>query len=157
MRHLLLLRHAQAQGAPPGAGDLDRTLTERGRLEAREAALCIARVPVLIDAILVSPSLRTRETASIVAAELNLSVPVDHEPTLYLGTPDALRRSLNGCRARAQTVLLVAHNPGISDLAHELSGGTLTVVLKTAGVCHMTFMQSTWNDLEIATTSEVLR
>jgi phosphohistidine phosphatase len=157
MKHLLLLRHAEAEAAPPGASDIDRTLTERGRLEAMDAAQCIAQAGVSIDAILVSPSRRTRETAAIVAAQLNLSVPVDHEPVLYLGAPDALRRSLNGCRARAQSVLLVAHNPGISELAHELTGGALNVALKTAGLCHMTFMQSTWSGLESADTSEVLR
>jgi len=157
MKHLLLLRHAEAEAAAAGAPDADRPLTERGRLEAMEAAQCIARSALKIDSILASTARRARETADIVVARLSLSVPIDHEVGLYLAAPDTLLRAINGCPERTQTLLLVAHNPGISELAHQLATGLPASALRTGGLCHLTFQQSVWSDLGTPAAVEMLR
>ena len=76
MKRLLLLRHAAAEPADAGTEDIDRPLSPRGRGEALEVADRIARAGLRCDALLVSPALRTRETATIVAAELDLPLPL---------------------------------------------------------------------------------
>jgi phosphohistidine phosphatase len=156
MKHLLLLRHAEAEAAPPGSNDSERALTQRGRLQAADAAQCVARTGLKIDAILSSPALRARETAAILVTRLSASVPLLYEPSLYLATADTLLRSINGCDAATQTVLLVAHNPGISELSHQLSGGGAST-LGTGGLCHLTFRQATWSDLATPAAVEMLR
>jgi broad specificity phosphatase PhoE len=67
------VRHGESQGNRDGAvqGRLPSTLTERGREQAREAGLWLAkRKP---DVVLTSPLGRARETAEIIAHEVELS------------------------------------------------------------------------------------
>jgi phosphohistidine phosphatase len=159
MRQLILLRHAEAEPARPGAGDIDRPLTDRGRQEALAAAEAIATVQLHIDEVLASPALRTRETADLVAGRLNLAVPVNHVAALYLGAPNALLLALQNCRPAAQTLLMIGHNPGISEFAHRLAHAAEGVALRTAGVCRLTWPHDSWD--RVATTDasafEVLR
>jgi phosphohistidine phosphatase len=157
MKHLLLLRHAEAEAAAPGASDNDRPLTEHGRLEAMDAAQCISRTHLQIDAVLASSARRTRETAAIVVSRLNLSVAIVHESSLYLATADTLLRAINACHAPTQTLLLVAHNPGVSELAHQLSGGERVSALRTGGLCQLTFRQADWRDLGTPAAVQLLR
>jgi phosphohistidine phosphatase len=145
MRQLILLRHAEAEPARPGAGDIDRALTDRGRLEALTAAEVIATVQLHIDEVLASPALRTRETADLVAGRLNLAAPVNQVAALYLGAPNALLLALQNCRPTTQTLLMIGHNPGISELAHRLARAAQGVALRTAGVCRLTWPHDSWD------------
>src|ERR1700692_1730532 len=99
---LLLLRHAEAEAPRPGQPDIDRPLSELGRTEALDAADCMAAQALRVDALLVSPALRTRETAIIVAAELDIADDLQLEAGLYLGDPAALLPPLQRCPADAQ-------------------------------------------------------
>ena len=147
MKHLLLLRHAEAEESAPGTSDFDRMLTERGHSDAREAAASLASTGLSPDIVLASPARRARDTISIVAAQLGLAVPIEYQPPLYLGSPDALLQALRRSPPDAWTVLLVGHNPGISELAQQLAGDGQAIALRTAGLCHLAFEQTHWNSL----------
>jgi phosphohistidine phosphatase len=151
MKQLLLLRHAQAESASSGLKDFERPLSERGRSEVIEAAACITRSGVTIDAALVSPARRTQETLDIIDSALHLT-QILYEPALYLGEPQVLLRILQRCRAELRTVLLVGHNPGISELAQQLTADAHTV-LRTAGLCSITLPQDSWRELAMASAS----
>jgi phosphohistidine phosphatase len=156
---LLLLRHAEAEAAHPGLADMDRPLSERGRNEALDAAECIAAAELRVDTVLVSPALRARETATIVAAELDVADALHFEPTLYLGAPDELLLPVQRCTAEAQTVLLVGHNPGLSALAQKFMGGKQRIELRPAGLCRIEFEHQSWPEVrpEVAVAFSVLR
>jgi phosphohistidine phosphatase len=159
VKQLLLLRHAEAKPAPSGASDSDRALTEHGRRQALGAAAAIAAAGLKVDEALVSPAQRTRETASIVIRGLGLGIPITHIAALYLAAPEVMLRALQACRAQTHTVLLIAHNPGLSELAQELAGDTQAIVLRTAGLCHLTLPQQSWEEIGTvpASACEVLR
>lgn len=156
---LLLLRHAEAEAAAPGMADMDRPLSARGRTEALDAADCVAAADLRIDAMLVSPALRTRETAIIVAAELDIADEFRFEPVLYLGEPDALLSPLRSFEDDVQTVLMVGHNPGLSTLARRFMGGKQRIELRPAGLCRIEFEYDSWRELrpEAAVAFSVLR
>jgi phosphohistidine phosphatase len=143
MKRLLLMRHAHADAADAGTEDIDRHLSTRGRGEALDAADRIAGAGLRLDALLVSPALRTRETATIVAAELDLPLRLTIEPELYPGDPAALLRPLSRCPAGFATVMIVGHNPGISELAQRFKQTPPPVELHTAGLCLITFPADT--------------
>jgi phosphohistidine phosphatase len=156
---LLLLRHAEAEAARPGQDDAERPLSDRGRTEALDAADCMAVAQLRIDAVLVSPALRTRETAIIVAAELDIADELQFEPALYLAEPAALLPPLQRCRDSAQTVLLVGHNPGLSVLAQQFMGGKQRIEMRPAGLCRIDFEHDSWRQVrpEVAVAFAVLR
>jgi phosphohistidine phosphatase len=127
-RQLLLLRHAEAAAVPPGSPaapgsrDFDRPLTPRGHSQAQRAARLLQQAGLQPDLIMASPAVRARDTAAIVAAQLGYPREVDQQPALYQAGAPALLSALQRCEAGAQTVLLVAHNPGLSELAQGLAG-----------------------------------
>lgn len=160
MKRLLLLRHASAEPAGAGTEDIDRHLSPRGRDEALDAADRVTRAGLRCDALLVSPALRTRETATIVAAELDLPLPLSIEPELYPGDPAAMLRPLSRCPAQFSTVMIVGHNPGISELAQRFKRTAPPVQLHTAGLCVITFPAAAqWAELRprLATDFALLR
>jgi phosphohistidine phosphatase len=156
---LLLLRHAEAEAALPGQQDMDRALSLHGRAEARDAADCITGAELHIDTMLVSPALRTRETATIIAAQLDFTAALQFEPTLYLGAPEALLLPVQHCAADAQTVMMVGHNPGLSALAQKFMGGGQRIELRPAGLCRIEFEHQSWPQVrpETAVAFSVLR
>jgi probable phosphoglycerate mutase len=77
---LVLLRHGETPLTPQkrfsGSGGTDPALSAAGREQAHRVADALARRGT-IQAIVASPLARTRETAGIVAARLNLDVSVE--------------------------------------------------------------------------------
>src|SRR5579862_976227 len=121
MKRLILLRHAEAQSQRPGLADIDRTLSDHGRTEALDAADCLLRAAVRIDALLASPALRAKETALIVAAQLDFNRELQFESVLYQGDAAALLQPLQRCGPSVETVLMVGHNPSLSVLARQMA------------------------------------
>jgi|SRR5579863_2986497 phosphohistidine phosphatase len=149
IRRLLLLRHAHAEPAGESVEDVDRPLSARGRSEALEAAECIAAGHLRCDLLLSSPALRARQTATIVAAELDFPQRPAIDADLYPGEPAAILRALGRCAERYRSVLIVAHNPGISELAQRFHGGKPAVALGTAGLCLIELpADASWQELK---------
>lgn len=117
MRELTLFRHAKTETVRPGQDDRARVLIERGRRDAASAGRALGKLGVAADAILISPSARTRETADIALADASwprLEIVDD----LYLAEPDAIWAA---AMARgAERVLILGHNPGLHELASAL-------------------------------------
>jgi phosphohistidine phosphatase len=156
---LLLLRHAEAAAARHGQPDIERPLTDHGRTEALDAAECMAAAQLRIDTVLVSPALRTRETAIIVAAELDIAEELQFDPALYLGEPAELLSPLQRCPDSVQTVLMVGHNPGLSALAQQFMGGKQRIDMRPAGLCRIDFEHLAWRQVrqDVAVSFAVLR
>ncbi|MFF3869913.1 SixA phosphatase family protein [Micromonospora sp. NPDC001898] len=125
-RTLVLLRHAKAE--PPGDGtDGDRQLTARGQADAAAAGAWLARHGLLPDVVFCSPARRTRGTWHGVALGMTGSpdeagpagtLPaVRYEPGVYEAGPVELLSLVRSAPPEATTVLLVAHNPGVSLLS----------------------------------------
>jgi phosphohistidine phosphatase len=160
VKQLLLLRHGQAVEAQRDMTDMDRPLSPRGRAEVLDAAQCIADSRLRCDALLASPAVRTRETATIVAAELDFSEAIIFEPSIYLGDAAALLTALRRCPKTSETLLMVGHNPGISELAQRFKGTPPPVELRTAGLCSVAFAaEACWGALraDLATAVTLLR
>lgn len=120
-RRVILVRHAHAEWPAWTGRDFDRPLTPRGLAEAAATAQAIAGAGHAPGRWLVSPAVRTRQTAEALATVLRPpSSQVTHPPALYNASVEALEAALRAALAQASCVLLVAHNPGISELARLL-------------------------------------
>ena len=121
MRQLLLLRHAKSSWDDPQLSDHARPLNMRGRQAAAAMAAEIRRLGLLPDFVLVSSARRTLQT---LAALDPWDEPPRIEPmdALYLAPAAELLAVLRNVAPTARSVLLVAHNPGLHDLAMDLAG-----------------------------------
>lgn len=124
MRRLILFRHAKAAARAAGGGDLDRPLDAQGRRDAAAMGTILLEAGVIPDLVILSPSLRTRETWQLAAAAFG-RVRVDIEPAIYDAAPEDILGAIHAVADEAQTVMVVGHNPGLQDLGVELliSGG----------------------------------
>jgi phosphohistidine phosphatase len=120
MIRLALVRHAKSDWSSPGLDDHDRPLNPRGERDAPAMAARLAATGFRPDVIVSSTALRARMTAQPFADEFDL--PVVLERRLYAAPGSTLLRAVQDIGAGgAASVLLVAHNPGITDLAYGLS------------------------------------
>lgn len=130
---VIILRHAHAEWPSYSGADFDRPLTARGLAEARSSARAINDAGHRPAFILVSPACRTRQTAEIVAEEFQLGPEdVHYVDSLYNASSRTLAAELRAVAVNGATVLLVAHNPGVSDLVRDLQSETAAQPLKTA-------------------------
>jgi phosphohistidine phosphatase SixA len=122
MHELILLRHAEAQPAPPGGEDSVRRLSGRGEQEARAAGAWLKAHGVRPDRVLSSPSERTCATGSLALAALELAPAMQTADEIYNATPGELLALLDQ-HLDANTVMLIGHNPGIERLVALLVEG----------------------------------
>ena len=118
-RRLILLRHAKS--AWPDVPDLDRPLAKRGRRDAPRIGRWLHEHGYQPDVVVVSAACRTRQTWDLVAPELGGSPAVHFEPRAYAASALSLLYLAQELPARYRTALLIAHNPGLSELAASLA------------------------------------
>ncbi len=123
MHQLLLLRHAKSVRDEPGLPDRDRPLAPRGRRDATALRGALRALGLVPDLVLLSPSLRTRQT--LAALEPWDDTPlVEALDPLYLADPADIQAALAEVAETVRSVLLVGHNPGLHAFARRLAGAT---------------------------------
>ncbi|AFJ02742.1 putative phosphohistidine phosphatase, SixA [Methylophaga frappieri] len=144
---LLLMRHGKASNNSHYA-DIDRPLTRMGEDQCRQIADWLGSHVGKPDYWLVSPALRTQQTADIVSHRLRCHPRASVSPiSLYLAEPTSLIGSLRQLPDTVQTVILVGHNPGLSESLRLLTGGTmLESLLQPASLAVMT-LDDAWSRL----------
>ena len=122
MKRLTLMRHADARWKDSGVSDLERPLSRRGITAAEAMARRLAELGLVPELVLVSPARRAQQTAEILARELALPVRLlVREDSLYLAAPPELLRLARATGPLVQHLMIIAHNPGLTELAHELA------------------------------------
>ncbi len=158
MKRLTLMRHADARWKDADVSDLERPLNRRGCAAAEAMARRLLELELVPDLLLVSPARRAQQTADIVARELSLPARrVVREEALYLASATDLLKVVQGTGPRVAHLLLVAHNPGVSELVqllvpHGSAGG-----LATAAVCSIAFDTTHWTAIGVAAVTDVQR
>ncbi len=118
MIRLALVRHAKSDWGHPQLDDHDRPLNDRGLRDAPVMARRLSQSGFRPEAILSSTALRARTTAGFFGDEFDLAVSLD--PELYGAPASVLLRTAAG--SGASSVMVVAHDPGMTVLAGRLSG-----------------------------------
>jgi phosphohistidine phosphatase len=124
---LVLLRHAKS-AYPEDVPDHDRPLAERGVRQAALAGDWLRANQAAIDAVLCSTATRARETL----ARSGIDAPVRYVERLYGATPGTVIEEINRVSDDVNTLLVIGHEPTISEVAIVLAGadGTDTVALE---------------------------
>ena len=153
MKRLLILRHAKAE---PGLGvdDFDRALTESGRKDARALGDWMRARGWAPQATLHSSARRTTETAEIIAADWLPAASAQSEVGLYNATAPMLIAMARQTPAAVDVLLIVGHNPGMGDMAHQLTGSgadddrlRMAGKFPTCGLAALDFAADDWADI----------
>ena len=102
---------------------MERELTPRGRRDAGVLGRHMQAKGLRPDLALVSASARTRETVALLMAHWPAPAPLDIKRGLYLAEAPAMLEALRAAPDEARTLMVVGHNPGMADLAMNLTAG----------------------------------
>jgi len=119
VRRITLVRHGHAAAHAEG-GDFQRPLDGRGRREVAQTATAIRDRIGAPSLILASSAVRTTQTATILRDRLSTpdtTLPLVFERSLYHADWSHLLEVLQASDDTTPHLLLVGHNPGISELA----------------------------------------
>ena len=117
MKRVFILRHAKAEPGSLSTPDRDRALHERGREAAAKMGTYIRQKNYRADAIKCSAAQRTRETCAIIRPFIGDTVPVEFREDLYLAEAEDMLKQICTLDDDIGSVLIVAHNPGVAELA----------------------------------------
>jgi phosphohistidine phosphatase len=122
MKRLILVRHAKSSWKSTALADIDRPLSGRGKRDAPRIGEYLAAQGIVPDIILVSPARRARKTAKLLAAVMpGIAERILYDPALYNISAEALMARVRALDDSWQHVMLVGHNPGLTDFANQLT------------------------------------
>jgi phosphohistidine phosphatase len=135
---LYLIRHGIAETRGEAwPDDTKRPLTEEGMARLRKEGRGLARLGVVIDVLLASPLVRTRQTAEIIGASFEPRPHIINVESLAPGGAYAAVLADIEKHAKKARIGLVGHEPGIGELAARLIGSRHPVTFKKGAVCRI--------------------
>lgn len=136
MKTLYLLRHAKSSWEFTDLSDHDRPLNKRGRKDAPLMGRELLSREIELDLILSSSAVRALTTASLVAKELEYdshNIVIDEK--IYGADKQELLEIIRQTTNDVNHLMVVGHNPVITDLANSLSPDHIADMPTAAVVC----------------------
>ena len=149
-KRITLLRHAKSSWKDASVADRDRPLNRRGNKSAPDMGKRLAELGVRPSLLLTSPAKRARETARLIARELNYPLEfIQSESELYLATPETMLQVVARQDNGFNDVMLFGHNPGITELANRLGDRNIDNV-PTCGMVGIELDVKEWTEIVAA-------
>jgi phosphohistidine phosphatase len=115
---LWIVRHADSAPVSAGLRDFDRPLTARGVADCARMRATLERLAPHADRIVASDARRARTTAELLAPAFERkaeAIELDHR--IYEAALDTLLELVRETAADVASLVIVGHNPGVSELA----------------------------------------
>ena len=153
MKTLLIMRHADPHVSAPDGTDFARALTTLGEAQAAAQGHFLAEGGLMPERILASAAVRANDTAHLVAAAARAAPPVEARQELYNAPGDTLLEQVRELSDEVGRLLLVAHMPGVGELASLLvtEHVDLNVKLSPATLVQIVVDTERWRDVDYGT------
>ena len=149
MKRLSLVRHAKSSWKHEELADVERPLSGRGKQDAPAMGARLKARRARPSLILSSHAKRAKATAELLADALGYPREfIEIERELYLADSGTLARIAARLDDACDDVMIVAHNPGLTDFANRLLPTLALDNLPTAGVIAIDFPGAHWAELE---------
>ncbi|MEX2596563.1 MAG: histidine phosphatase family protein, partial [Salibacteraceae bacterium] len=151
MKTLYLVRHGKSLWDDISINDLERPLKQRGVDNAEDLTKHLLKDNEIPDLIISSPSVRTYETAKIIADKLKIpSSSFKVNEKLYLPDFSTLLKTILYLSDDFNSVLIVGHEPSLSTCINYFIDKKLDKVI-TASWTKLVFNTDAWRDISPAT------
>jgi len=121
---LILVRHSRPESRVSSFKDFERSLTNEGISDSDKMARFLLDSGIIPDFILTSAAKRAIETSRIFAKTLKIvEKNIKSTRDLYYSSANSILDQINGLSDTVNCLMIVAHNPGISELSNGLSSG----------------------------------
>ena len=130
---LYFLRHGLAgESAEWKGNDFTRPLTEEGIAKMKRSAETLARMELDLQLILTSPLVRAYQTAEIVAKQFKMTDKLVKDERLGANFGIKYLAEILAENSKVDSLMLVGHEPGMSETVSHLIGGGRVVFKKGA-------------------------
>lgn len=123
-RTLILVRHAKSDWGNPVQMDYDRPLNDRGLRDAPVMGTRLKTMGIVPGLIIASTANRAATTAKLIAKAMGYhEQKIQWEDKLYHAPPDIFAEVIatSGIGTDIATIMIVAHNPGITEFANLIT------------------------------------
>jgi phosphohistidine phosphatase len=159
MRTLYLLRHAKSSWKDDSLRDFDRPLKRRGRDAAEQIGKVLAGEKLALGSekvalgsnklasflVISSPAARARETTKLVLESAGLKLEPRFDERIYEADVRTLLEVVSSIPDKAQTAMLVGHNPGFENLLAYLTGYDRH--MPTGALARIEFELASWSEV----------
>lgn len=120
--HLYIMRHAKSDWSASSTSDFNRPINSRGQKNAKRIGQWMVDNDFLPEKIISSPAVRARQTAELLIQQLNNASlgTVQFDKDLYLASEGALIECIQLYKSGLNSLMLIAHNPGMEQLVNDL-------------------------------------
>ncbi len=147
MKRLLLIRHAKSSWSDPELADFERPLKKRGEKDAHVMGKRLAKQQLNPDCIIASPARRAIRTATIIAKEIGFPLKdIATDKQIYAADVADLLAVVQQIDDTCERVMVVGHNPGLSQLSQALTPDPIDP-LPTCGIVCIDFALASWQEL----------
>lgn len=148
MKTIYFNRHAKSDWSNEGLKDFDRPLNERGLRDAPAMGRRLKTRGEDIELFVSSPANRAINTARLMAGEYGYPreniLEVDR---LYLPSVKDFLNAISDIDESRESIILFAHNPGITDVVEYLSNESLGNI-PTCGIAKIEFASAnSWSEI----------
>lgn len=143
-RQLILIRHTKSSWADLGMRDFDRPLKKDRTDDAKSMAKHLKELGVKPDLILCSPALRTKQTVEFFCDKLNYDYnKIEFDMRLYESSAEDYTQVVREGNEEIRTLVVVGHNPSITDFANQFLQNKISEVPTTGVIC-LEFESDNW-------------
>ena len=148
MKSIYFNRHAKSDWSNEGLKDFDRPLNQRGLRDAPVMGKRLVDRKEHIELFVSSPANRAISTARLMAESVGFDIAkITQIDRLYLPSIKDFLQSVAEIDEGYESIILFAHNPGITDVVEYLSNESLGNI-PTCGIAKIEFPSaSTWKEI----------
>jgi phosphohistidine phosphatase len=144
MKTIYLVRHAKSSWKYPELEDFERPLNKRGRKSIVLMGEILNKLEVETDIIISSPATRAATTARSIAYSINYPPEkIRYSEIIYTFSEDVLIPVIKDMNDSIKKLMLVGHNPALTNLANYISDQQ-TSNIPTCGVFCVNLDISSW-------------
>lgn len=122
MKKIIIVRHGESEPYSTSRGDHERQLTSVGIANAEKLRGYLSKIRVAVDLFYTSDAARTLQTSKIISAASNLPDQYESTGLLYGASLSQLIQFLSSQNDTKNCILVVGHNPTLSEGICELTG-----------------------------------
>lgn len=150
-RTIVIIRHAKSSWANPLQSDFERPLNDRGEHDAPMMGERLQKLKIIPDLVISSAAKRAKQTAKKIAVAIGYDAEkIQLIEKLYHCIPPVFEEVILDLPDEVNTVFIVAHNPGITAFANELSPSFNIDHMPTCGVVAARMDSEHWSDFSFA-------
>ena len=147
MKKLIIIRHSKSSWKDLSLGDFHRPLNKRGKTDGPIMANFLSSKINKICFLHSSSSVRTFETSKFFIDRIKFD-KIKYDDSLYHSSSSSILNMIRNYSDNFSSVMIIAHNPGLTNLINELTNIDLDN-LPTTGIAEIDFNCIKWNDISL--------